>query len=116
MLGHLGIDVSFNRYPYAWDNPINRYDLNGRDVCVFGACVGPDNVAEIGEDIEGGLGMANEGANAVDSAVGSAADDGWDWTGPGRGWTSDRAQDFWKRHGGAVRNIYNFAGANWKPA
>lgn len=32
VLGHLGIGVSSNRYPYAWDNPVNRRDLSGRDV------------------------------------------------------------------------------------
>jgi len=53
VLGHLGIDVSFNRYPYAWDNPVNRYDLNGRDVlpgmpiCLF-ACSPP--VQEYSQD------------------------------------------------------------------
>ncbi|HET8956554.1 MAG TPA: DUF6531 domain-containing protein [Solirubrobacterales bacterium] len=46
VLGHLGIGISFNGYPYAWDNPLNRYDLNGRDVflgtpiCIF-ACSPP---------------------------------------------------------------------------
>jgi RHS repeat-associated protein len=66
VLGHLGIGVSANRYPYAWDNPLNRYDLNGRDVCVptpFGS---------------------------------ACADDAWDSTAPGRQWTSDRAHDFEK--------------------
>jgi RHS repeat-associated protein len=29
VLGHQGIGVSVNRYPYVWDNPLNRYDLNG---------------------------------------------------------------------------------------
>jgi len=40
VLGHLGIGVSVNRYPYVWDNPLNRYDLKGRDVCILGACAG----------------------------------------------------------------------------
>ncbi|HEU4705601.1 MAG TPA: RHS repeat-associated core domain-containing protein, partial [Solirubrobacterales bacterium] len=31
--GHLGIGASADRYLYVWDNPLNRYDLNGRDVC-----------------------------------------------------------------------------------
>ena len=31
VLGHLGIGVSANRYPYVFDNPLNRWDLNGRD-------------------------------------------------------------------------------------
>jgi RHS repeat-associated protein len=37
VLGHLGIGVSSNRYPYVWDNPVNRYDLEGRDVELPGA-------------------------------------------------------------------------------
>jgi RHS repeat-associated protein len=110
--GHLGISVSLNRYPYAWGNPLNHYDLNGRDVCAFGHCVGPDDIAEIGEDIEEGLDVAEEGASSVGSAVGSAADDGWDWTAPGREWTADRAQDFWKHYGQDLTDIYEFAGAN----
>ena len=48
VLGHLGVGISANRYPYVWDNPVNRRDLNGRDVCVFGACA-----EDAAEDIEG---------------------------------------------------------------
>jgi RHS repeat-associated protein len=46
VLGHLGIGVSANRYPYAWNDPLNRFDLNGQDpllgmpICVF-ACSPP---------------------------------------------------------------------------
>ena len=32
VLGHVGIGITTNRYPYAWDNPLNLYDLDGRDV------------------------------------------------------------------------------------
>jgi RHS repeat-associated protein len=35
VLGHLGIGVSLNRYPYAWDDPQNRFDLDGRDALFF---------------------------------------------------------------------------------
>jgi RHS repeat-associated protein len=41
VLGHIGIGVSGNRYPYSWNNPVNRYDLDGRDalpiriICFF---------------------------------------------------------------------------------
>jgi RHS repeat-associated protein len=114
VLGHVGVGMTTDRYLYALSNPLNRYDLNGRDVCVFGGCVGPDDVAAIGEDIEGGLGIAEEGVNAVGSATGSAADDAWDWTAPGREWTSDRAQDFWKAHGGTLESVYTFAGKHWQ--
>lgn len=32
VLGHFGIGVSANRYPYTWDNPVNHHDLDGRDL------------------------------------------------------------------------------------
>lgn len=31
--GHMGNGLSADRYPYALDNPLNLYDLNGRDTC-----------------------------------------------------------------------------------
>jgi RHS repeat-associated protein len=31
--GHLGLGDSADRYLYVWDNPLSRYDLDGRDVC-----------------------------------------------------------------------------------
>jgi len=114
LLGHVGLGMTVDRYLYALNNPLNRYDLNGRDVCVFGGCVGPDDVAEFGEDIEGGLGIAEEGVNAVGSAAGSSADDVWNWTAPSREWTSDRAKDFWKAHGDTLEDLYRFAGEHWE--
>jgi RHS repeat-associated protein len=33
MLGHPGLGVTLNRYAYVWDNPLNLYDLRGKDVC-----------------------------------------------------------------------------------
>jgi RHS repeat-associated protein len=33
VMGHLGVGASVDRYPYVWDNPLSRYDLNGRDLC-----------------------------------------------------------------------------------
>jgi len=33
ILGTPGQSQSLNRYPYAWDNPLNLYDLDGREVC-----------------------------------------------------------------------------------
>jgi len=60
VLGHLGVGVSVNRYPYAWDNPVNRYDLEGRDVlpslpgtpvCLLGCSPSePHEVAERAQD------------------------------------------------------------------
>ena len=43
VVGQVGLGATFNRYPYASNNPLNRNDLNGRETCVptpFGtACV-----------------------------------------------------------------------------
>ena len=30
VLGQIGLGVASNRYPYAWDNPLGLYDLDGR--------------------------------------------------------------------------------------
>ncbi|HEU5104991.1 MAG TPA: right-handed parallel beta-helix repeat-containing protein [Solirubrobacterales bacterium] len=114
VLGHIGLGITTNRYPYAWDNPMNLYDLDGRDVCVLGACVGPDDLVTVGEEFEGGLGIAEEGVDAATSSAGSAADGAWDWTAPGRGWVADRSRDFWKKQGDRLESIYNFAGAHWQ--
>jgi len=77
VLGHLGIGVSANRYPYVWNNPLNGYDLDGRDVCVptpFGGACAEDAVEDVGH----------------------AAEEAWNGTALGRHWIRDRAQDFVK--------------------
>jgi RHS repeat-associated protein len=55
VLGHLGKGTSVDRYLYAWDNPLKRYDLNGRDVCVptplGDACAG-DAAEDVGSAAE----------------------------------------------------------------
>jgi RHS repeat-associated protein len=114
VLGRIGTGMTVDRYLYALNNPLNRYDLNGRDVCLFGGCIDPDDVVSIAEDLEGGVATTEEGGSAVGSATGDAADDGWDWTAPGRNWTAERARDFWKAHGNTLTGIYNFAGGNWR--
>jgi RHS repeat-associated protein len=57
VLGHIGIGVSANRYPYAWNNPLSRYDLTGRDalpampICILGCSPSePHEIAERAED------------------------------------------------------------------
>ena len=86
VLGHLGIGISSNRYPYVWDNPVNRYDLNGRDVCVptplGDACA--EDAAEAALD------------TVHDLPAQPLAEDFWDFTAPGRQWATDRASDFSK--------------------
>lgn len=114
VLGRIGTGMTVDRYLYALDNPVNRYDLNGRDVCLFGGCIDAEDVRSIGEDLEGGVRTTEEGADAVGSAAGDTADDAWDWTAPGRSWTAERARDFWKAHGNTLEDIYNFAGAHWQ--
>ena len=97
VLGHLGVGTSFDRYAYAWDNPLNLYDLDGRDVCVptpFGdACAG-----DAAEDVGSAAGNAAGGA-------GSAAENAWNWTQPGRAWVGERAQDLWKEYADDAANL-----------
>lgn len=88
VMGHLGIGTSDNLYPYVRDDPLNRYDLNGRDVCVFGACA-----EEAAEDVGN---AAEEAGSAVGHAVGSGAEWTWNQTAPARHWLGDRSRDFWK--------------------
>ena len=113
VLGHVGMGMTIDRYLYALNSPLIRYDLNGRDVCLFGGCLDADDVVTVGEDLENGLGLAEEGAGAVASGAGSAAEDAWRWTAPSRGWVADRSQDFWKEHGNTLESIYAFAGKHW---
>jgi RHS repeat-associated protein len=106
VLGHLGSAVTLDRYPYAWDNPLNRYDLNGRDVCVptpFGSACAEEAAEDVAEGAEGIAGTGEEAISTgwdtgeeVAGAAGSGIDTAWDWTASGRGWVGDRAQDFAK--------------------
>jgi RHS repeat-associated protein len=98
VFGHVGHGTSFDRHVYVWDNPLNRYDLEGRDVCVFSACAedAVEGVAEVGGELREGWGIAEEGLSVVGSATDSAAEGVWGWTAPGRGFVSDRFNDFIK--------------------
>jgi RHS repeat-associated protein len=117
VFGHTGIGTSFARYAHVWDNPLNLYDLNGRDVCLptpwGGACAG-----EAAEDVgnaAGDVGKAawNAGRDGA-RAAGAAVDAAWDatagartaagvagdgnggWLSEAPGFVSDRAQGFVK--------------------
>jgi len=120
VLGHVGRGVTMNRYPYAWNDPMNRYDLAGRDVCAptpWGPACASDaeeGVVEITKEIEEGWGIAKEGLEEVRGASTSVADAAWDWTAPGRGFVAERARGFWKKHGDTVEPIYNFAAEHWQ--
>jgi RHS repeat-associated protein len=95
--GHLGIGTSFDRYPYVWDNPLNFYDLNGREVCVptpFGeACSGgaAEDVGNVAKDIFEHTPPGETAAHLVHTA-----EDAWDLSAPVRTWVGDRASDFLK--------------------
>jgi RHS repeat-associated protein len=44
VVGQVGLGATFNRYPYASNNPLNRNDLDGRETCVptpFGTACAP---------------------------------------------------------------------------
>lgn len=84
VLGHLEIPVSLNRYPYAFNDPMNMYDLSGRD-----ACTAVGQVPVIGGGLNLSCETLEEGANVA-----------WDGTaGPrdaiagGAEWGFDRYQD-----------------------
>jgi RHS repeat-associated protein len=113
VLGHLGIGVTANRYPYVWDNPLNRSDLNGRDVCVhtvFGDACAEDAVETAGEVAE----AAGNAAKGRWNEEVEAAEADWHTVTSAPGWISDRGQDFWKHYGGTLTDLYQFAGENWE--
>lgn len=88
VLGHFGIGVSSNRYPYAWNNPVNRSDLNGRDVCAptpFGdACAGDaaEDTWDATADPRDLVGVAGHGSGG--------------WLSEAPGYLSDRSRDLVK--------------------
>ena len=92
--GHFGVGASVDRYLYVWDNPLNRYDLLGRDVCVptpLGEACAGDAAEDVGDAAES---TWNAGRSGAESA--------WNFTAPGRQWISDRAHDFWKEYGSGI--------------
>jgi RHS repeat-associated protein len=88
VLGHLGIGVSGNHYPYAWDNPVNRFDLNGREVCA----PWPYDSACVGDAVEDAWDAT---AEARDFA-GLAGDGNGGWLSEAPGALNDRMRDFVK--------------------
>ncbi len=92
VLVHPGSGMSADRHLYVRDNPLNRYDLNGRDVCVptpFGdACAedAAEGIVRIDEEIEDG--------------INSVPKDLWNLTKPSRHWLGNRAEDFAKSDAG----------------
>ena len=100
VFGHVGFGTSFDRYAYAWDNPLNFYDLDGRDVCVptpFGDACAEDAAEDVGNAAGDAANAAWNGAGNGAHAAGSAAEDAWGWTAPGRQWISDRSRDLVKQ-------------------
>jgi len=113
VFGRIGIGASVDRYPYVWNNPLNYYDLNGRETCVstpFGSVCPVKDIKEVA----GGAGMAWHGIEKVGTGVSSAAEHAWDLTAPGRSLIANQAQDFWKEYGSALEGAYGFAGAHWR--
>ncbi len=117
VFGHVGISASVDRYLYVWDNPLNRYDLNGRDVCVpspFGSACASEGLEDVATAVNEDLNTAEHVIDTVGSEVGSGLEPAWNWTAPGRTWIADRASDFWKEYGSPIESTYAFAGANWQ--
>jgi RHS repeat-associated protein len=113
VFGHLGIGASVDRYLYVRDNPLNYYDLNGRETCVSTPVGSVCPVKGI-EDIGGGAGLAWHGIEEAGNGVGSSAGHAWNWTAPSRSWVANQAQDFWKQYGTTLEGLYRFAGENWQ--
>jgi RHS repeat-associated protein len=100
VMGHMGVSASVDRYPYVRDNPLNGYDLNGRDYCIdtpLGeACAGAAAKGAgkiIRDQIEAPF------RNPVENAerIGSTAGEAWNAIAPARSWLGDRAHDFVKQ-------------------
>ncbi len=107
VVGQVGLGATFNRYPYASDNPLNRNDLDGRETCVptpFGTACAPvtlhppaptpsDPVPDFPITIDGAPSTAPSLINNLlpDPPV----------PGPGEvaGTVADRALAFFKEHG-----------------
>lgn len=129
--GHLGVGASSDRYLYVWDDPLNRYDLNGRDVCGLGVCVG-----ETAEDVGNAIGGAAEGVAGVaertwerewgndernaefvaGAATGAATVATRTWENGMRANEQDleRAQEFVKEVKTPAQKVYEFAGGHWE--
>jgi RHS repeat-associated protein len=113
LFGRMGVSASMNRYPYVWDNPLNYYDLNGRETCVSTPLGSVCPVKEI-EEVAGGAETAWHGIEEAGNGIGSGAEHAWNWTAPARHSIADRAQDFWKKYGSPIEGVYKFAGENWQ--
>jgi RHS repeat-associated protein len=105
--GHLGIGASVDHYLYVRDNPLNLYDLSGRDVCVptpfGGACA--EDAAEATWEHTGGAAW-DETAGLRDR-VGVAGDGNGGWLSEAPGYGQDRGRDFVKLVKKALPDIHS---------
>lgn len=99
VFGHVGVGTSFNRYAYVWDNPLNYYDLNGRDVCVptpFGDACAEDAAEDIGSGAE-------DVANGSREMVESWAEDPLNFGDPRE--LATAAQEYWVESDSPLANV-----------
>jgi hypothetical protein len=89
----MGTGASVNRYLYVWDNPLDYYDLNGRETCVSTPVGSVCPVKEI-EEVAGGAEIAWHEIEEAGNGIGSSAEHAWNWTAPARHSIANRAQDF----------------------
>lgn len=113
VFGRMGIGASEGRYLYVWDNPLNYFDLNGRETCVATPLGSVCPVKEV-EEVAGGAETAWHGIEEAGNGIGSSAEHAWNWTSPARHSIANRAQDFWKKYGSPIESAYKFAGENWE--
>jgi RHS repeat-associated protein len=131
VLGHAVAPMTLNPYPYVLDDPLGRYDLEGRDVCVpspLGTICAEAAAEEAGHAIgsaaEGAAGVvthtwerewANDERNAglaTEVAAGAAtvATRAWENGMRTNGEDLERAEEFVKEVRSPAQKIYEFAG------
>jgi RHS repeat-associated protein len=89
ILGHLGVGITLNRHPYAGDNPLRYFDLDGRDFL--------DDVGGAIGDTWNVTGSAGWDSSAgVRDYLGVAGDGNGGWLDEAPGFVNERAKDFVK--------------------
>lgn len=85
--GHVGLGISSNRYPYAWDNPLLYFDLDGRF----------PGLSDVGSVIVDTVDAGWDASAGARDFLGLAGDGNGGWLSEAPGFISDRAQDFVKQ-------------------
>jgi RHS repeat-associated protein len=98
VLGHPTDPMTLDPYPYVLDDPLGRYDLQGRDVCVPTLLGGEACAEAAAEDAVGAAEWAAHTAIEAPGAVAGAAQAAWRSAWEQDEWAVERAQDFVKNY------------------